>query len=108
MKLSILIPVYNDRDYIEQAIAQVKAVTYSVPYEIVAVDDYSTDGSREILEGIPDIQLILHEKNTGKGGAIQTGLKHCSGDVIAIQDDDCEYDPVAIPALVAPILRGDA
>jgi glycosyltransferase involved in cell wall biosynthesis len=108
VKLSILIPVYNDRDYIEQAVAQVKAVPYSIPYEIVAVDDYSTDGSRELLEKIPDIQVILHEKNTGKGGAIQTGLKHCTGDLIAIQDDDCEYDPSAIPALIAPILRGDS
>jgi len=67
VKLSILIPVYNDRDYIEQAVAQVKAVPYSIPYEIVAVDDYSTDGSRELLEKIPDIQVILHEKNKGKG-----------------------------------------
>lgn len=108
MKLSIIIPVYNDRDYIESAIAQVKAVPFPIPYEIVAVDDYSTDGSREILQKMSGIRSILHEKNTGKGGAVQTGMKHATGDILAIQDDDCEYDPQALLALIAPLIHGKA
>lgn len=109
MKLSVLIPVYNDRDYIESAISQVRKVSYGIPYEIVAVDDCSTDGSREILQQLSDIdKVILHDHNTGKGGAIRTGLKHVTGDIIAIQDDDCEYDPATLPSLIRPILRGEA
>lgn len=108
MKLSILIPVYNDKDYIRQTIDQIRAVHFPIPYEIVAVDDASTDGSRQILETIPNITKIFHIKNTGKGGAIATGLKHVTGDIIAIQDDDCEYDPAALPLLIEPILRGEA
>lgn len=107
MKLSIIIPVYNDRDYIEQAIAQVRAVDFPIPYEIIAVDDYSTDGSREALKGIPGITVILHERNQGKGGAVKTGLRAATGDIIAIQDDDCEYDPARLPLLLAPIQRGE-
>jgi glycosyltransferase involved in cell wall biosynthesis len=108
MKLSILIPVYNDKDYIKQTIDQIRAVQFPIPYEIVAVDDASTDGSREILESIPDITKIFHKKNTGKGGAIATGLTHVTGDIIAIQDDDCEYDPAALPLLIDPIIQGNA
>lgn len=107
MKLSIIIPVYNDRDYIEQAFAQVKSVAFTIPYEIIAVDDFSTDGSREALKKIPGITLILHERNTGKGGAIKTGMEAATGDIIAIQDDDCEYDPAVLPLLCAPIQRGE-
>ncbi len=108
MKLSILVPVYNDKDYIQQTINQIKAVTFPVPYEIVAVDDASTDGSKEILESISGITKIFHKKNTGKGGAIATGLKHVTGDIVAIQDDDCEYDPAVLPSLIQPILRNEA
>lgn len=105
MKLSILIPVYNDKDYIAKTIQQIKAVHFPIPYEIVAVDDASTDGSKEILEKIPNIIKIFHKNNTGKGGAIMTGLQHVTGDIIAIQDDDCEYDPAAIPKLIEPIIQ---
>ncbi len=107
MKLSVIMPVYNDRDYIEQAIVQIQQVAFPIPHEIVAVDDYSTDGSREILQSIPGIVLVLHERNTGKGGAVRTGIRHATGDILAIQDDDCEYDPNSLPMLMAPILRGE-
>lgn len=107
MKLSIIIPVYNDRDYIEQAMAQVRQVRFSMPVEIIAVDDCSVDGSREVLQSIPGITVILHEHNTGKGGAIKTGLAAATGDIMAIQDDDCEYDPTSLPYLMAPIVRGE-
>lgn len=108
MKLSILIPVYNDKDYIRRTIEQIRAVDFPIPYEIVAVDDASTDGSKEILESIPGITKIFHKKNTGKGGAIATGLQHVSGDIVAIQDDDCEYDPAALPLLIDPIIQGES
>ncbi len=108
MKLSILIPVYNDKDYIRQTIDQIRAVHFPIPYEIIAVDDASTDGSREILENIEGITKIFHTTNTGKGGAVATGLKHAMGDIIAIQDDDCEYDPAVLPLLIDPIMRGEA
>ena len=108
MMLSIIIPVYNDRDFVERAIQQVKAVDYGIPYEIVVIDDGSTDGSREILKTISDIHLVLHQVNLGKGAAVRTGLQHCTGDVIAIQDDDCEYDPEVVPSLIDPIVRGDS
>ncbi len=107
MKLSILIPVYNDRDFIEQAVNQIQAVKYPIPYEIIAVDDFSTDGSREILQRLKNVKVILHDHNTGKGGAIKTGLRYVSGDIIVVQDDDCEYDPTVIPSLISPILRGE-
>lgn len=108
MKLSILIPVYNDKDYIQKTIDQIRAVHFPIPYEIVAVDDASTDGSKEILDKIPNITKIFHAKNTGKGGAIATGLQHVTGDIIAIQDDDCEYDPAVLPQLIAPIMNNEA
>jgi len=108
MKLSILIPVYNDKDYIEPTITQIRKVDFPIPCEIVAVDDYSTDGSREVLEGIPDIVKIFHKKNIGKGGAVRTGLGYVSGDIVAIQDDDCEYSPTVLPRLIEPILQGQA
>jgi len=108
MKLSVLIPVYNDRDYIERAVAEVKAVEYPIPIEIVAVDDGSTDGSREVLAKIEGITSVFHEKNQGKGAAIRTALKHATGDILAIQDDDCEYDPAVLPSLIEPIIKGEA
>lgn len=106
MKLSIIVPVYNDKQFIARTIDQIRAVTFSIPYEIVAVDDASTDGSREVLEKISGITKIFHQKNTGKGGAVASGLKSATGDIIVIQDDDCEYDPAAIPSLIEPILSG--
>lgn len=105
MKLSVLIPIYNDRDFIEAAVAQVKAVPFPIPLEIVAVDDCSTDGSANVLRKISGVEKIFHTKNTGKGGAIKTGLQHVTGDIIAIQDDDCEYNPMSLLKLIQPILH---
>ncbi|MBI3255352.1 MAG: glycosyltransferase [Candidatus Andersenbacteria bacterium] len=108
MKLSIIIPVYNDRDFIQKTITQIREVQFPIPYEIVAVDDASTDGSREILGKIPGVRKIFHAQNTGKGGAVVSGLTASTGDIIVIQDDDCEYSPAAIPALIAPIISGQS
>jgi len=105
-KLSILIPVYNEKDTILEILSRVKGVKF--PKEIVIVDDYSTDGTRDLLKNLcdPEIQVILHDKNRGKGAAIRTALDQVRGDVVLIQDADLEYDPKDYPTLLEPILNG--
>lgn len=98
MKLSVIIPVYNEKDSIEKIINTVKSVP--VDKEIIVVDDFSKDGTRDKLATIPDIKLILHEKNQGKGSAIRSGAKHATGDIIIIQDADLEYNPFDYPRLL--------
>jgi len=109
MHVSVVIPVYNERDTVERVIAAVEAVP--IGKEIVLVDDGSTDGSREILEryrGRPGIVLCFHERNQGKGAAIRTGFAASSKDLVLIQDADLEYDPREIPLLMQPIVEGKA
>lgn len=99
MKLSVIIPVYNERDLIEKIIDTVKRVP--IDKEIIVIDDFSQDGTREKLQEISCIKVILHEKNQGKGSAIRTGIKYASGDIIIIQDADLEYNPFDYPRLMA-------
>jgi dolichol-phosphate mannosyltransferase len=106
LSLSVLIPVFNERDTIEQTLERVRSLGDEV--EIVVVDDCSTDGSGEILERHEGIVLVRHERNQGKGMAIRTALKHATGEVVAIQDADLEYDPRDLLRLVEPIARGEA
>jgi glycosyltransferase involved in cell wall biosynthesis len=106
LKLSIIIPAYNEVGTIEESIARVKPVTYEK--EIIVVDDCSTDGTRELLEKIADIKLICHERNLGKGRAIRNALQHVTGDIVIIHDADLEYYPEDIPTIVEPIIRGEA
>lgn len=106
MKLSVIIPAYNELDTIEESIARVRAVMPEE--EIIVIDDCSTDGTREVLERIPDIKLILHECNQGKGKAIRTALEHVTGDIVIIHDADLEYYPEDIPAIIRPIVDGEA
>ena len=106
MKLSVIIPAYNEIDTIEESIARVRQV--KLDQEIVVVDDCSTDGTRELLQQLPDIKLVLHERNMGKGMAIRTALGHVTGDIVIIQDGDLEYDPQDFPAMVEPISSGRA
>jgi glycosyltransferase involved in cell wall biosynthesis len=102
MKLSVIIPVYNEKDSIEKIINTVKAVP--VEKEIIVVDDFSHDGTRDKLATISDIKLILHEKNKGKGSAIRSGIKYTQNDIVIIQDADLEYDPNDYPKLLSAFI----
>jgi glycosyltransferase involved in cell wall biosynthesis len=117
MKLSVVIPVYNERVFFPQLLEQVRAVPYEK--EIIVVDDCSTDGTREYIRGLQEaggwpgdalnsLRVALHERNQGKGAALRTGLTLVSGDVVVVQDADLEYDPADYPTLLAPILAGRA
>lgn len=108
MKLSVIMPVYNEVRTIEEIIRRVKAV--DIDKEIVIVDDGSTDGTREYLQKISDplISVFFQEKNMGKGAAVRTGVATATGDVIVIQDADLEYNPQEYHQLIKPILDGRA
>ena len=106
MKLSVIVPAYNEVDTIEESLVRVKRVKLDT--QIIVVDDCSTDGTRELLQKIPDIKLVLHERNVGKGMAIRTALREVTGDIVIIQDADLEYDPEDFYAMVEPISSGRA
>ena len=108
-KLSVVIPVYNEERWIREVIRRVKAS--AIPREIIIVDDFSTDGTRTILEEYradPEIKLHLKEVNQGKGAALRDGFTLATGTVILVQDADLEYDPADYPQLLQPIVDGKA
>lgn len=108
MKLSLIIPIYNEVELLEKVLSRVRAISIE-DKELILVDDCSKDGTRDILkeeEKKPDTKVFYHEKNRGKGAAIRTGLAHATGDIVIIQDADLEYDPNDIPLVIQPILDG--
>ncbi len=108
--LSVIVPVFNERNTIAEIIRRMRAVALPIDREIVVVDDGSTDGTREVLSQLGDstLRVILHQRNQGKGAAVRTGLESVSGDLVLIQDADLEYDPEDWPRLLAPVLKGRA
>ncbi len=112
MKLSIVIPVYNEAATLDEIVRQVTAVDTGLETELVLVDDCSRDGSsdklRQIQAAHPEWKVLFHEYNRGKGAALRTGFAAATGDVILIQDADLEYDPKDYPRLLGPILDGHA
>ncbi len=109
LKLSIVIPIYNERETLETLIAKVNAVDYDK--EILLIDDFSSDGTREVLkryENKENFQVLYHDHNQGKGAALRTGFSNVNGDIIIIQDADLEYNPADYGTLIEPILDGRA
>jgi len=107
--ISIVIPVYNEEATIARVVSRVAALPLNS--ELIIVDDCSTDNTREILARLADldnIQVVLKDQNAGKGAALRTGFEHATGDFVIVQDADLEYDPRDIPAIIQPLIRGEA
>lgn len=106
MKLSVIIPVFNEEKTVREIIRKVKKVKFQK--EIIVIDDGSTDKTPKILQGIRNIQVFSHKTNLGKGAAVRTGIKKAIGDIILIQDADLEYNPKDYERLIKPIADGKA
>jgi glycosyltransferase involved in cell wall biosynthesis len=110
MKLSIIIPCYNEKDTIREIVQAVRAAPVAKK-EIIIIDDCSTDGTRDILQSeiVPLVEMVIfHDVNKGKGAALRTGIRAATGDIVIIQDADLEYDPREYPLVIEPILQGKA
>ena len=109
-KLSVVIPVFNEERWLGELVRRVQAV--EIPKELILINDYSTDATPKILEQIEkhydNVRVFHQPKNMGKGAALREGFKHCTGDLVIVQDADWEYDPAEYPKLIQPILEGRA
>lgn len=109
LKLSIIIPVYNESATLEEIVRRINGVELPIEKEIIIIDDHSTDGSREIIKELGNkYKVVLQEKNLGKGAAIHAGLKVAAGDYVIIQDADLEYDPRDYQQILKPLLNGES
>ncbi|TAL12171.1 MAG: glycosyltransferase family 2 protein [Nitrospirae bacterium] len=109
MKLSIVIPAYNEEATIEAIVRRVQAVDLGpVEKEIIVVNDGSGDGTERVLKGLSGIRHVSHERNAGKGAALTTGFQSATGDIVLIQDADLEYSPDDYPAVIRPIVEGQS
>ncbi len=108
MKLSVIIPVYNEKNTIKEILKRIEAVKLNgIEKEIILIDDGSTDGTREILSGLASsYKVFFQERNFGKGRAVKKGFENASGDIVLIQDADLEYSPDDYPKLIQPIIDG--
>jgi glycosyltransferase involved in cell wall biosynthesis len=107
LRLSVVIPVYNERETLHEILRRVRATPYAK--EIILVDDCSRDGTRDMLKTLErdaDLKILYHSVNQGKGAALRTGFQHATGDVVLVQDADLEYDPGDYPLLLEPIEKG--
>ena len=109
MKLSVIVPCFNEVSTVEDLLNEVKKSEIN-DIEIIVVDDFSTDGTRDILSKIndKDIKILYHDSNKGKGAALRTGFKNATGDICIVQDADLEYDPKEFPILIEPIVKNKA
>jgi glycosyltransferase involved in cell wall biosynthesis len=108
LKLSVVVPVYNERNTIRELVKRVQQV--DLEKEIIVVDDCSTDGTREILKEMSgdNLKILFHDRNEGKGAALKSAFQEVTGDIVIVQDADLEYNPKEYPLLIQPILEGKA
>ena len=106
-KLSVIVPVYNERNTIAEIVRRMRAVELPIAREIIVVDDGSHDGTRDVLKQLDDstVRVVYHDANRGKGAALRTGLEYVTGDLVLTQDADLEYDPDDWPKLLGPVLK---
>jgi glycosyltransferase involved in cell wall biosynthesis len=116
MKLSVIVPVYNEIGTLAEIIRRIRAAPIQVPMELIFVDDCSVDGTREFLQSLitgegaesGEMKVFFHERNLGKGAAIRTAIPQVTGTMVLVQDADLEYDPQDYGTLLEPILNGHA